>query len=929
MTPAVDSIAVAEQWLAPVRLDTTSVLFVIGFADGHVVDALDRRGWTGHLIALEPEAATAADCLNRKAVRDWQRAGRLTVLAGPDYTGLDQVLSTLPLGSEKPVIAGNPEVARAHREACVHAARTVSRAWFGARANAEARRQNAGRYLLNTLRNLPLIATEGDAAALVGAFVGKPALVVAAGPSLDRNLPNIVALRNRVLVIAVDTALRPLLAAGVQPDFVVAVDPSEANACHLTDLSPCPETYFVAEGSIDPEALRPFEGRTFFFRVAGHHPWPWLRGLGLERQPLRAWGSVLTTAFDLGLQMGCGPIVFAGADLAYTDGRPYARGTTYEDSWRREQAWGSSLEETWAARLAEWPETFESGVAGVSVRTAPHLRSFRDWIVAEAGKATGRVIVNATEGGILVGDGIRQSTLVDALGSLPPLPSAIGQGITALHRTLPAVSHGALTVAADVRREWIAFASVSEESIGAALKPKPPVSVATARPAPAVPAACAPAAAAASPHPGLSDADSAYLRDLAERERVRLLVLASPGQDLLVDLRQQCDSLGQDEALVVVDEVGTSVGSQVRRAVDAILCERPDVWLEYRRFVDHASRLTVLRGGAAMTVSPDEADAAKRDPAHQVVADSLVPLIVSHLAPQSAVEVGPGAGFWLQALKSNGVAEVLGVTPVTTKVEPGQRFDVCLCLEVAQQLAPADQDALIEACSKLSDVVVFSSTPPGVPGASRHARPLHYWAEKFWRHGYALDDTLRPLIQARWDSPRTVFDCLVMFRRLPTAPDVLREWAITAASRTHDLYLQGVWWSVLAGDRSSASGPAAVAPRSERQSWTIWPSRMLSSCEALTRLFRFRTDAARWYLTHPGSDLQLFEDGCPLPMVSAVAELSSRPGGGWARWRDEITLRSSDGTDPRSNGRRYSVTLPAHVAWAESQPLLDTLNSSL
>ena len=97
----------------------------------------------------------------------------------------------------------------------------------------------------------------------------------------------------------------------------------------------------------------------------------------------------------------------------------------------------------------------------------------------------------------------------------------------------------------------------------------------------------------------------------------------------------------------------------------------------------------------------------------------------------------------------------------------------------------------------------------------------------------------------------------------------------------------------------------------------------------MTRLFRFRTDAARWYLTHPASDLEVREDGHPLAKVPAVAELSATTAGGWARWRDEVTLRASDGTDPRSNGRRYTIGLPAHVAWAESQPLRDTLNSSL
>ena len=55
---------------------------------------------------------------------------------------------------------------------------------------------------------------------------------------------------------------------------------------------------------------------------------------------MRAWGSVLTTAYDLAVKLGCDPIVFIGADLAYTDAQPYCRGTVYEENWATAVAGG-------------------------------------------------------------------------------------------------------------------------------------------------------------------------------------------------------------------------------------------------------------------------------------------------------------------------------------------------------------------------------------------------------------------------------------------------------------------------------------------------------------------------------------------------------------------------------------------------------------
>lgn len=903
----------ADRWLEGAAIDRSSVLFVIGLGEGHVLAALERRGWRGTVVALEPDGASPRAPL----------AG-VTILSGPDYDGLDEVVRSLEPDVDSPVVVGDPALMRARRDEVVRATRLIVRAWFGARANQEARRTHAGPYLLNSLRNLQAITTEGDAASLVGAFAGLPAVLVAAGPSLDANLPEIVAHRDRVVVVAVDTALRPLLHAGVTPDLVVALDPSDANAGHLTDLPACPSTWLVAEGSLDPEALKHFAGRIFFFRVADHHPWPWLGGIGVDRQQLRAWGSVLTTAFDLALQMGCDPVVFTGADLAFTDGRPYARGTTFEEEWRRAAAWGDAIETSWAQRLAAWPETLEGGVGGSRVRTAPHLVAFRDWIVSAAGRARGRTVVNATGAGTLVGGPIRQARLADALAG-QRLSLSVSQTLRHLYaprrQPVPAPAD-------DVRRHWQTSVGVTAEAIAAAVAPVRPADV------PGRPDQPPPAAVTA-------DADAEFLSELTRTTSVRLLTLRSPEQDLLGELRLLTEALGPDEAVVIDDLPGIAMGAQVRHAVDTLLCERPDLWLEYRRFVDAASRLTIIRGGALRHTPPcHEADAAKWDPAHQAIAASLVPIVARHLRPRSVIDVGCGAGYWLHGFAAEGVTDVAGISARTTPLgdlpDHGRRFDVCLCLEVAQRLSPGDADRLIAACTRLSDLVVFSSRRPGVPGSSPHERPLPYWAAAFWRHGYVIDDSLRATLEHRVHFPRSVFDGLVLFRRRCTAAQAnddseagrtLGAVVLEAAARVHDLHTQKVWWAVAAIGADARARHGRECPRPDLVPWTI-PAARLFTASGGGRVLRFRTGAARWYLSHPSAVLHLHEDGRLLPEVP-LAALADAVGGGWARWRDEVQLRSSDGSDPRTNRRRYSVLVPSHVAWAESQPLDDVLHCNL
>ncbi len=449
------------------------------------------------------------------------------------------------------------------------------------------------------------------------------------------------------------------------------------------------------------------------------------------------------------------------------------------------------------------------------------------------------------------------------------------------------------------------------------------------------------------PAMAMGDGDARYLAELGRTASMRFVVLRDPSQNLLAELLEHSRRLAPDDAVVVVDELGTAVGGQMRRAVEALLCQRSELTLEYRRFVDHGSRLSVIR--LAEPVIGADPDAAKWEPSHRPVADGLAPLIVSHLAPRSAVDVGCGAGFWLNALAAHGVAVVRGVTPRSdgAAAHPGVvraplddvpdlegRFDVCLCLEVAQGLAPDRQGALVAACTRLSDVVVFSSRPPGSPGSSPGARPLPYWANLFWPFGYVLDDGLRSAVEERWGFPRTVFDGLVIFRRQSGAAadssrqdGDSREFNLRSASRIHDLYMQGIWWATLANDRDTALR-LATPPRSQRAAWPIPASRLAAVTDG-ARLFRFRTDAARWYVTHPSARLEVHEDGRPLARVEGMEALMAAAEGGWTWWRDEVVIRGSGGSDPRTSGRTYAIVIPAHVAWAESQPLADALNRVL
>lgn len=429
-----DPLGEARTQLSAVTAADPKAVAIVGAGLGYLTQAARMRWPQAVIVVLEPlrELAEAAQA---RTPALYER-GRVHVLTGPDYAGaealwkvFDAADAVSPSSGLSPAVVVHPVMAQAAPAPIAKALRVARRAIDAATMNAKAREDNAWRYLLNTLRNVAHIVNGPDPARLRGRFTGVPAIVVGAGPSLDHTMDALRAVAGRALLVATDTSWRPLVGAGIDPHLVVATDPSEANGRHLRGVGGADRTWLLAEGSVDPGALHALRGRAGVFRIAGHHPWPWLQGLGLTREVVKAWGSVLTSAYDIAITAGCSPVIFVGADLSFTERRPYCRGTTMEEDWARHVARGASLRRVWEDSIAVRTLLNEPDIRGSETATSPHLLEFRNWLVAQARTEPAGRVVNATGAGILMGPGIMQADLASTLADAPEVDAALRETI--------------------------------------------------------------------------------------------------------------------------------------------------------------------------------------------------------------------------------------------------------------------------------------------------------------------------------------------------------------------------------------------------------------------------------------------------------------------------------------------------------------------
>ncbi len=937
-----DPVRDADALLNDLPQPLPAALIVVGLGLGYLVDALVARGWTGRLLALEPEPALVPALLSRPVCAEWFASGRLRVINGPNYRQTNEALAEFGVTDPQPLL--HPVLARTHSDSTRRAISALARAVRGVRANQEARSRQASLCLRNTLSNLGLLAAESDVAALDGIVPGMPAIVVAAGPSLDAQLAGLRAAQSRSIVIAVDTALRPLLAAGIRPHFVVSVDPSTTNATHLIELSGTESTWLVAEGSIDPHVMAAFRGRIFAFRVGCRHPWPWLVANGCDCGTLRAWGSVLTTAFDFAVRLGAGLIALAGADLSFTGGRPYCRGTIFEQVWRRAEDWGTPIESQWAANLSSWTRVDEAGVAGTVCHTAPHLVEFRDWIVEQAAALDHLRIINTTGAGILIGPSIEQGSL-DVLMSgcaevevRPRIAEAWTRATTG-RRCLPAILENLSAAGPDVMRALQGW----EQATGEPLEP-PTAAALLAGVTPAAtgsadggaPFSVVPLVESLPPPPPLS-ADEVLLQHVRSSlpGHAALVTVGLSGTEANPQAlaREALARAGDDGVVALLDRSSLPLGELGRQVARDLVRDDPSLSAEYPWYVDWQRRATIIRRGSGAKPNVEGAEAFKQGTGNREAARDIVEILVGRFSPASVAEIGPGDGAWLDAFRDRGVhtAQAIAAAEASAagSAASARRADICLCLGVVDHLDAGGAANVIARCSATSDLIVFAAMDPG-RGANDVplARTLGWWAERFLSEGYVLSDELRPAIEARWPLVRGLHDYLVCFRRVMSrseAATMSRQTAlvraVVALADRIDVLRTRVTAEQIARQHVTApvSTHAALAIPTVRMTL---PRARLHPEPGGTVVFRFRTRAARRWLAHgDAGSLRLLDGEVPLVLCAGADAFSEAAPGHYTIAYDELRFRPVPHSDPRLSGPGFSVTLPQDIAGTESLPL--------
>ncbi len=221
-----------------------------------------------------------------------------------------------------------------------------------------------------------------------------PAIIVAAGPSLNKNVGELKSAKNRALIICTDRAYNIMDENGIMPDFVISVDAIKSPEFVIKAADK--NIPLISSYQTNVDIQKAFEGNILYFDEISYERML----LGNENGEVietDLGGNVSGAAYVACKQLGIKKIILVGQDLAYLVGKHHAddRNDGMSEDIRKD-------------------DVYVDGIGSNKVRTNSMWIKFIDFFVRQAAVNSSIRLIDATEGGAYI-KGTEVMTLEDAI----------------------------------------------------------------------------------------------------------------------------------------------------------------------------------------------------------------------------------------------------------------------------------------------------------------------------------------------------------------------------------------------------------------------------------------------------------------------------------------------------------------------------------
>lgn len=363
-------------------------IFVLGFALGYHIDEILKRNLDfSRIFIVEPDIRVFQCALRARDLTRMFKNERIIFFIGLDPQRFFEVLiyKMLVIMSAKISIMEYPPSIAVDQQYFEEIRKKIADAVRASASNIVTLNYANRFFIENVTVNLSEAVMSVGLKQLFNKFSAVPAVIVSAGPSLDKNVELLKKAKGRCLILATDTSFKILLQHNIKPDLVFTEDFKKISRLHFENIK-INDVPLVFDMQAAPASLAAYKSERFV--AASTRPFPLIINKLTENKGVVSMGmSVAHFAFNAAIAFDCDPIIFIGQDLSFTDGFSHARGT--------------SSREKIAAPVKKSRKFMQvkSSLTGQDLLTNNamyiYLRHFESIIAGSR-----RTCINATEGGV-------------------------------------------------------------------------------------------------------------------------------------------------------------------------------------------------------------------------------------------------------------------------------------------------------------------------------------------------------------------------------------------------------------------------------------------------------------------------------------------------------------------------------------------------
>lgn len=226
-----------------------------------------------------------------------------------------------------------------------------------------------------------------------------PAIIVAAGPSLDKNINDLKEAKGKAFIIAVDTALNALAKAEIRPDIAITVDPHKPIS--LFKHEKMQDVPIVFQLCSNNEICSFHKGKRIYHQGSESILDKFNIRFNKDSIILETGGSVANDAYSLAQKLGFKTIIFVGQDLAYPNDKEHS-----------DASYGELVNNYITDNGKVY--FYVDDVYGGKVKTEYNMNCYRQWFERVAKLYSDIHYIDATEGGARI-EGFEIMTLKQAI----------------------------------------------------------------------------------------------------------------------------------------------------------------------------------------------------------------------------------------------------------------------------------------------------------------------------------------------------------------------------------------------------------------------------------------------------------------------------------------------------------------------------------